>query len=338
MNRTLLQDLQHRTAYPSVTLILTTKPGSSMHPDDLTALLHLADLADRRLDGDVADEIRHDVMKELLERVRESAAERATKGVAVCVSPQYSATVRLGSEARSRCVIDDTFATRDMVADANRTAVYRVLTVSDRKARMLHGDRQRLVEERSEHWPLVRDEEQTIALWSRDVSHAMRREQTGRSLPTVVAGVERSVREILKHDQLRSIGAINGNHDRTGWADLHTMAWPLVADWLREDQHRAKHRLAQARGAHRYAGGIDEVWELARDGRVELLVVEESFDYPARLSDGRLLAANDPFSPDVIDDAVDELIEMVLRTGGDAVMVPDGELADHERLAAVLRY
>ena len=74
MNRTLLQDLQHRTAYPSVTLILTTKPGSSMHPDDLTALLHLADLADRRLDGDVADEIRHDVMKELLERVRESAA------------------------------------------------------------------------------------------------------------------------------------------------------------------------------------------------------------------------------------------------------------------------
>ena len=40
----------------------------------------------------------------------------------------------------------------------------------------------------------------------------------------------------------------------------------------------------------------------------------------------------------MIDDAVDELIEMVLRTGGDAVMVPDGELADHERLAAVLRY
>jgi hypothetical protein len=35
---------------------------------------------------------------------------------------------------------------------------------------------------------------------------------------------------------------------------------------------------------------------------------------------------------------VGELIELVLLKGGDAVIVPAGDLADHEHLAAVLRY
>jgi hypothetical protein len=35
---------------------------------------------------------------------------------------------------------------------------------------------------------------------------------------------------------------------------------------------------------------------------------------------------------------VDELIEAVLRHGGKAVVVNDGQLETHQRIAAVLRY
>ena len=58
----------------------------------------------------------------------------------------------------------------------------------------------------------------------------------------------------------------------------------------------------------------------------------------ARVLDGRLVVAKDTWAPDVIDDAVDELIETVLRKGGRAVVVPSGDLADAGHVGAVLRY
>ena len=51
-----------------------------------------------------------------------------------------------------------------------------------------------------------------------------------------------------------------------------------------------------------------------------------------------LIAADDIQAHDVIDDAIDELIELVLNNKGRVTILPDGNLADHDRLAAVLRY
>ena len=77
---------------------------------------------------------------------------------------------------------------------------------------------------------------------------------------------------------------------------------------------------------------------MAMDGRLEMVVVEDGYSVAARLVDGRLLPAADATAPDVIDDAVDEVIEAVLRHGGGAVIVGDGQLAGFDRIAAVARY
>ena len=348
MNRAILAELQRLTCYPSVTILQNTTlslqqaratPGTlGLHPDDVTALTHLADIVDSRLDGDVPEEVRHDVITQIVALVAAQANEPPAPAIAICVSPQHQAVVRLGKEVRSRVIIDDTFATRDMVADANRTATFRVITVSDRKARLLVGDRARLVEEREGVWPMHRDDDQSLAQWSRSVNHAVHDSQREFPLPNVVAGVDRSVRELVKLDSVRPIATIAGNHDRTGWADLHRLAWPLVVDWLRSDVERAHQGLAAARDENRFAGGLDEVWELAHDGRVELLVVEEDYAVAARIRNGRLERATDTWSPDVVDDAVDELIEMVLDKGGHAVIVPPGSLTHADHVGAVLRY
>jgi Bacterial archaeo-eukaryotic release factor family 3 len=338
MNRALLAELQRQLAYPSITILQPTRPGATMHPDDVAMLIHHADLADRRLEGDVTDLERRELVTMITNQIDAARHERATRAIAICVSPAYQCIVRLGREVRPRVIIDDTFATRDMVADVNRTATFRVITVSDRKARVLLGDRNRLVEDRSVPWPLLREDDQPLASWSRAVSHAVQAIQRDVPLPTVLAGVDRSVREILKLDNLQPIGVVSGNHDRTSWADLHHLAWPHVVDWLRTDADRAHRQLSLARDSNRFAGGIDEVWELANDGRVELLVVEEGYEFAARVNGGRLVPAADRWAPDVIDDAVDELIETVLRKGGEAVIVPEGDLAHVDRLGAVLRY
>jgi hypothetical protein len=85
---------------------------------------------------------------------------------------------------------------------------------------------------------------------------------------------------------------------------------------------------------------LDEVWALAQESRVELLVVERNHAVPVRVDGAHLVqvAPDESEAPDVIDDAVDDLIEAVALRRGEVVIVPDGTLAEHGGLAAVLRF
>ena len=338
MNRTVLAELQRLRCYPSITLLINTTPGSSLSSSEYDTAIRLAALVDDRLEGDVSDTLRNSLVGRLTELISTHAGDKATTALAICVSPEHSSVVRLGRGVQERVNIDDTFATRDMVADLNRTAVYRVITVSERTTRLFVGDRQRLVEQRNDRWPMERQEEQTLASWTRDVAHHLRSEQSIHPLPTVLAGVQRTVRGVSP--ALRdTIGAVAGNHDRTSASMLHSLAWPLVTDWLRNDGQRAMSQLDEAISTSRYAGGIGEIWPLAVEGRVATLIVETDFAMPARLDEhNQLHAADDPDHPEVYDDIVDEAIEAVLAHHGQAVMVPSGSLDRHDRIAAVLRY
>ena len=338
MNRALLVELQRQRIYPSVTLLLNTTPNTVIGPADIATARRLAENAENRLDGDVPDDVRTQLSARMTALIEDQAGQGSTSALALCVSPDYTAAVRLGRTVTERVVIDDTFATRDLVADLNRTALYRVLTISERKTRLLVGDRARLVEERTETWPMARQEDQSTTAWARAVAQQLSAEQTRNPMPTVIAGVDRTIRKTLIPELVDPVGFIPGNHDRTSWAELHNAAWPLITDWLRADATRAAEALTLARSARRFAGGIDEIWPLAKEGRVQTLVVEEHHAVPARLINGQLQHAEDRESPDVVDDIVDEAIEAVLLQGGNVVIVPDGDLLAHGRIAAVLRY
>jgi Bacterial archaeo-eukaryotic release factor family 3 len=339
MNRALLLELQGQRAYPSITLLMNTTPGYLFDASETASAKRLVEQADTRLKGDVDDATRTRLIETLLQLIDEQSTERSAMAVAFCVSANYAAAVHLGREVDERVVIDETFATRDLVADLNRTARYRVVAISDRTIRMFVGDRNRLVEDRGESWPFVRETEHTTDSWTRDLTQRLRAEHAQFPLPTVVAGVERTVRRCITPDVVDVIGFIPGNHDKTSWVDLHHAAWPLVTDWLRTDTSRALAALDRARSARLYAGGIDEIWPLANDGRIELLVVEEQYSMPARVdSNQQVHLATDREAVDVIDDIVDETIEAVLLHGGNAVIVGQGDLQSEDRISAILRY
>ena len=339
MNHALLSELQQLRADPSITLLLDTTPGEAMHADDRVRLHAMVGEAEERLARFPSD-VRRTLVSALRRLVDDAGTGRSTRAVCICASPDHEAVIRLGKEVRSRVVIDETFATRDLVADANRTATFRVVTVSERVMRLMVGDRNRLVEVHDSQWPLVRTDEDHASGWRRKVNAALDRERRSFAVPTVFAGVEHSITDLVDEAAMQSIGVVPGNHDRTRPADLHPAASDLVDEWLRRDRTHALARLESARGARLFAGGIDEVWSLAEDGRVELLVVEDDYEYPARVGGPHLtpVSDDDVDMPGVVPDAVDELIEAVLRTGGDAMLVPPGELSDRDRLAAVLRY
>jgi hypothetical protein len=330
VDRSLLADLQTRRAYPSVTVLVNTGGGGRV-PVGLDQLL---DDVDRRLSGDVDDEQRQALGRQLAE-LADRAAVSPARAVALCASPGFSAVVPLATAVTERVVIDETFATRDLVVSLNRTARYQVATISERLVRLFDGDRHRLVE-RSDGWPLVRPAGQGATAWRRAVATALTAAADA-DRPLVALGVQRTLDRLLPRQEVPVLATIAGNHDRTGWAWLHHLVWPVVLDWLRADHERALQVLDHARSRHRFASGIEQVWTLAQEGAVELLVVEEGYELSARIHDGRICPAADREAPDVVDDVVDELIEEVMRRGGRAVLVPDGSLEPYNRVAAALR-
>jgi len=337
MNRATLADLQRRSGYPSITVLFNTTPGATLTAAERTTAHRLIGDAEQRLTGDVSDELAAVLVARLRELLDDQSSEQSTRAVGLFVSTDHAVAVRLGRTVEERVIIDDTFATRDLVADLNRTARYRVVTVSEQKTRLLIGDRTRLVEERNDIWPMLRGG-QSATSWIRDVGHRLREEDAQNPLATVVAGVDRTVRRSIVPELFNTIGFVPGNHDRTGWAELHNAVWPLVSDWLRADGHRAIEALDRARSACRFGAGIDEIWPLAVEGRIETLVVEDRYAVAGRIVNGHLERTDDREAPDVIDDVIDEAIEAVLRRDGTAVIVADGELTAYDRIAAVLRY
>jgi len=70
-----------------------------------------------------------------------------------------------------------------------------------------------------------------------------------------------------------------------------------------------------------------------------MLAVEQGFYYPARLARNgdQIQPATDPHAPDVIDDLVDELIELVIARGGWIALLDDHTLPTGTGVALTLR-
>jgi hypothetical protein len=337
MNRALLDELQQMRSYPSITILFNTQAGSTFGSDEKARVQRLAATARERL-GKLVDDDPVPLIDVINALAEQRVGTRMGHAMALCVSAEHQGAVLLGGAVEERVIIDETFATRDLVADLNRTATYRVLTISDVTVRSFAGDRQRLAEERSDVWPLRRGDDISDTVWSQTVTAAVKALGDDYSVPTVTAGVRRSVQKTLDPSALDVIGHINGNYDRTSPGDLHTLVWPIIVDWKGQRQQRALGELEDARSAKRYAAGVDELWSLAEDGRVEHLVVEADFRLAARIDDNRHVHPTSDVGRDVIDDVVDEVIEVVLRSGGRSTMVEPETLQDCGRIAAVLRY
>lgn len=339
MNRLLLRELQDRRCYPSVSILVNLSPGATPNAAEIASLQNYAAEADRRLAGDVPDRIREHVRASLDELINEVITTEARRAVAICVSPERAIAVELGQPVQERLIIDETFATRDLVADLHRTIAFRVITMSEHRVRLFSGDRDRLVEHRTDGWPMNAPEDTSTLVWQRSVDQALEHLHRDSPLPTVVAGVGTTLRARLQQAMVHSVGMISGNHDRTPREELHERAWPLIEQWLDREHAASVDLLDAARSARRYAGGVNEVWPLAQEGRIDTLIVEQTLQVAVRIDQhGQLQDAQDTTHPDVVDDIVDETIEAVLQRGGNVVIVPDGTLAAHDRISAIVRY
>src|SRR6516165_3621236 len=171
----------------------------------------------------------------------------------------------------------------------------------------------------------------------RSVDDAVGALQKANPLPLVVVGVERNLafyREVARQSGA-IVGMLAGNHDLTSPSALGKLVWPVFEAGATARRTEALVQLDEAVGAHRHASGIDQVWRAAVGAKCRTLLVEKAFKYPADLSpEGDRLLPYTGKGPAALDDAVDEVIERVMDSGGEVFFYPAGDLEAHQRIAA----
>lgn len=361
MNRHDVLQVLQAGGYPSLTITLPTHRTHPENQQDPIRVRNLVSQAQERL----LQEFSRREVEPLLDRLARLADaidyRYALDGLVLFVNKDFAAKFYLPFAVPERVVVADTFLTRDLVFALNRMRRYWVLLLSEQPTRLFAGFHDALVEVTEGGFPMVHvgpggaaalpggfgksvsaQRDARHRQFFRLVDEAFKPFNADDPLPMAVLGVDRYLAfwdEVSAHKNLVR-ATLRGNYDHMTAHELGQTIWPLVQQAQAEREQQELGGLAQMANQQRVISTLGEVWRMAHEGRGRTLFVEQDYHEAGRLDEtgGLRLTAEDAAAPDVIPDVVDEVIEAMISKGGEVVFVGNGELAQYQRIALVLRY
>jgi hypothetical protein len=358
ISRSELKALQAHREYPSVSILAPTHRTAPANKRDPIKVKNLLTTAVKRLHEEYTKREVADVVDRLQKLVKAVDWQHTLDGLALFAGRNVSLSVSLPFKVKPRAIVDETFATRDLAYALNRAVAYRVLVLGH-QARLFDAWTTVLEEHSAKPFPMrhtgpggaaklpggpginplaVRDD--GMRQFFRSVDQAVAAVQRDNRLSLIVVGVDRNLaffKEVTSHNA-DVVGMLTGNHEKTPPDKLGKLVWPIFDLAMTARRTEALVQLDSAVGVQRHNSGIDQVWRVANQGQVKMLLVEKNYKHPADLNGaGDRLMPYTGKGPAALDDAVDEVIERVMESGGDVYFYADGELDVHQRIAAVLR-
>lgn len=363
MRRADLRELRTRENYPSVSILM---PTHRAHPENQQDPIRLKNLITEARDR-LTEEVGKRPAWPALDRLEAIASEidwRANEaGLAVYANDDFQAWYRLPFPVEARVSVDRAFDTREIFYALHRMPRYRVIALAEEPTRLFEGSGTDLEEVRDGVFPLERRgapgatrrpdapqmrgsnvREAHLDEFYTEVSRGLNDIASSDRLPLVVMGVREAISHFNAASEGRDMVAeVEGNFDDAGAAEIASIAWPRFSEWLDSQRQAVLDEIGAAKGGNRFAPGLDEAWATAREGRGAKLAVEAGYRQPAVVERNgwtlRMVSPDDAgVGPEHLDDAVDELIELVLDKGGEVVFVEDGSLEEYGRVGLILRY
>jgi hypothetical protein len=352
-----LHQLQTLSNIPALSILVPTHRTSPDNKQDPIRVKNLVDEATERLAKEFSQRELEPLLKRLETLVSEIDYPHTLDGLALYVSHDFAKLYYLPFAIPARVVIDQTFATRDLVYGMHRALRYWVLLLSQASTRLFAGTAETLEEVHDQMFPMQMTGPGATAplpyladssylddrhrRFFQQVDNAFATYAKDEELPLIVGGVDRQIsffQEVSQYAPLIA-GTITGNFDRSTAHELTPQVWAIVQSVREAQRDNALQELDKAMGAQNVVSTIGEAWRLAQEGRGKLLLVEKNYHVPAIVNDnGNLELVEQPGGTTVIDDAVDEIIEVVLAKGGRVALVEDGSLSVHQHIALILRY
>ncbi|MGX1880972.1 baeRF3 domain-containing protein [Streptomyces sp. NPDC055287] len=362
----LLAELRKPRPYPAVSVTLPTHRHWPESQQDHIRLRNLLGEAEKRLadDPEVTKAQGAAVAEQLAAAADTLDPEYFGDGLVVYASPEEHRSFLIGGSVPERIVINTTYLTRNLVALAARERPYLVLVLSTGEVRLWRGRGEEVTEDRDSGYPVITSGAERDGAPSRDggrwaeqdfrnmLAEADRKLTAvlqGTGLPVVLVGLRKHIatfREISSHGQALATDLEVGGLLNSTPAEMSAQLAPARRALAEADTARAMRELDEARSGKRYSASVQDVWQAAGEGRVALLVVEESLRVTARPdtvegAERAALTLLEPGETDVEgaeEDIIDSVVETVLSADGEVIFVPDESLTDAGGIAAGLRY
>lgn len=355
MERGLLKIIKNQADYPNISILLSTHKTSPDNSHDKKLLKNLSKQAERRLMSEFNKREIKGLIDKLHKTVESVDVRHNLDGLALFVNKKFEKVVRLPFPVRERVIIDESFATRDLIRAVNRGVNYYTISISAGYVRLFEAHRDKFQEITEGGFPFANPFERGSNL-EESTSHREARlreffnmvDKTflqihhQHPMKLVLAGVEKNIslyREITEING-EIIAAAEGNYDSAAPHEVAEVVWPLVREVMAIKRQQVVSKLDEAISRQRLVSGLEEVWKLASQNRGELLVVEEDFQQAAKINSrlDSITLVNNNSKSGATEDLVDEIAEKVVSTGGRVVFADNGSLNKYDHIALVLKY
>jgi hypothetical protein len=360
LSPTTLAELRRPRPYPAVSVLTPTHRREPEKTQDPVRLRNVVAEAKRQLEQDpaVPRDRRVDVVAQLDQALAEVDLAHAEDGLVIFAAPGEHQVWSVARTVPERVVLSDTFLTRNLVSAQAAERPFWVLSVASDRVTLWNGGADRVVEERSGGFPLLRasdnfDPERQERVG--DMPSAYRDEGTRHFLReadrTMGAVLRDSPRPLYVTGEPAALALLTDVGEATKAAAQVPRAglahagpnevWQALRPLIQAEEARGVDSVADqletARGHKEFVAGLDEVWQNAMQARVRLLAVEENYRVTVR-DDGDHLVPAESGDLDAREDIVDEIVEKCLETGAEVRFVPDGTLGEAGGIAGALRY
>ncbi len=159
-------------------------------------------------------------------------------------------------------------------------------------------------------------------------------------LPLVLAALpeHHALFRSVSHNALLLTDAIAGNPDAFSAEELRHKAWSVVEPKYTVRLQSLMDEYGAARPRALASDALSEVATAALGGRVRTLLVDDERVVPGRVDRHTAQVSHREVDDPQVDDILDDLAEIVLRMGGDVLMVPRDRMPTSTGIAAIYRF
>lgn len=352
-----LKELKKINAENSITIILNTHRTFPDNQKDAILLKNLVKDAENRLLADFAKkEVQHLIDK--LNALADSVNHRQNlESLILFVNQDIAEFIRLPIPVVDRVVIDNTFATRDLIRGIHSQANYYVLVLNRDEARLIEASNDKVVQELGSPFPFKNKlapltnvhpsnatrQQNLVGEFFNQVDKLVNEARKDNPLPILIATEPENYAAYLKvADRPHTIFDTSLNRDKQTEQDhaIVSDAWKIVSEYNINKNNERKADLKKAVSQNKFVSDTNDIYRAIKAGRVQTLFVEQGRFQPAVIENDQITYVSDDRRDElgVIDDIYDELIELNLEFGGDVVFLPKGELDKFNGFGAITRY
>ncbi len=339
-----------------VSIILNTHRTKPDNQKDAITLKNLVKEAEERLLNDYDKRFAGSIIEKLKNLADTIDHNYNLESLVLFVNADFADYTRMLIEVGDRVIIDNTFATRDLVRAMHQEAGYYILVLSRQNARLIEAYNDQVVQEFKGNFPIKNTLYTTdkIRLSNAKGQDNLIEEFFNRVDKLVLATIKENPLPILLATETRNfshyqkiadkkdliIGHINRNRDDEEPYHIVADAWKDMQAIVKEKQAARIAELEKAISKGRFLSDYNKIWNALQQGRGQTLFVKKEFFQPALLVDNKIVLV-ESFENDqkgIVDDIIDEMIELNLAFGGDTVFMEGNELEQFQNVALITRF